>query len=92
METLYRIFKKYEISSNSTQYLMASFHSKPVRLMSDVCLLDFYIFNFFFRTAGPILTKVGTNDPWAKGIQNCTNEGHPPPSPRGDNNERVKIY
>jgi hypothetical protein len=28
-----------------------------------VCLLDFYIFNFFFRTAGPILTKVGTNHP-----------------------------
>jgi hypothetical protein len=30
---------------------------------SDVCLLDFYIFNFFSRTAGPILAKVGTNDP-----------------------------
>jgi hypothetical protein len=30
---------------------------------SDVCLLDFYNFNFFFRTAGPILTKVGTNHP-----------------------------
>jgi hypothetical protein len=30
---------------------------------SDVFLLDFYIFNFFFRTAGPILTKVGTNHP-----------------------------
>jgi hypothetical protein len=26
-------------------------------------LLDFYIFNFFSRTAGPILTKVGTNHP-----------------------------
>jgi hypothetical protein len=30
---------------------------------SDVCLLDFYIFNFFFRTTGPIFTKVGTNHP-----------------------------
>jgi hypothetical protein len=30
---------------------------------SDVCLLDFCIFNFFFRTAWPILTKVGTNHP-----------------------------
>jgi hypothetical protein len=29
---------------------------------SDVCLVDFYIFNFF-RTSGPILTKVGTNHP-----------------------------
>jgi hypothetical protein len=27
----------------------------------DVCLLDLYIFNFFSRTAWPILTKVGTN-------------------------------
>jgi hypothetical protein len=32
-------------------------------LTSNVCLLDFYIFNFFSRTAGPILTKVGTNHP-----------------------------
>ena len=30
---------------------------------SDVCLLDFYIFDFFFRTAGPVVTKVGTNHP-----------------------------
>jgi hypothetical protein len=30
---------------------------------SDVCLIDFYIFNFFSRTAGPILTKDGTNLP-----------------------------
>jgi hypothetical protein len=30
---------------------------------SGVCLLDIYIFNFFSRTAGPIVTKVGTNQP-----------------------------
>jgi hypothetical protein len=47
--------------------------------------------HFFFRTAWPISTKVGTNHPYAKRIQNCTNEAHPP-SPRGDNSERVKIY
>jgi hypothetical protein len=40
----------------------------------SVCLLEFYIFDFFTRTAGPILTKVGINHPKAKGIQNCTNE------------------
>jgi hypothetical protein len=39
------------------------FWSPVVRLMCDACLLDFYIFNFFFRTAGPILTKLGTNHP-----------------------------
>jgi hypothetical protein len=61
-----------------------------VRRLS-VCLLNIYIFNFFFRTAGPILTRLGTKHPWAKGIQNCTDEGQPP-SPRGDNSERVKIH
>jgi hypothetical protein len=64
---------------------------RPSVRPSDVCLLDFYIFNFFSRTAGPILTKVSTNHPYAKRIQNCTNEGQSP-SPRGDNSERVKIY
>jgi hypothetical protein len=46
---------------------------------------------FFSRTTGPILTRLGTKHPWAKGIQNCTNEGQPP-SPRGDNSKRVKIH
>jgi hypothetical protein len=57
----------------------------------SVCLLNIYIFDFFFRTAGPILTRLGTKHPWAKDIQNCTNEGQPL-SPRGDNSERVKIH
>jgi hypothetical protein len=52
--------------------LSASFFSSPElkaqvsysdRLLSVICLLDFYIFDFFSRTAGPIVTKVGTNDP-----------------------------
>jgi presenilin-like A22 family membrane protease len=34
-----------------------------VCLTSGICLLDFYIFDFFSRTAGPIVTKVGTNHP-----------------------------
>ena len=58
----------------------------------SVCLsVNFYIFDFFSRTAGPILTKLGTNHPWGEGIQVCSNEGDCP-SPRGDNSERVKIH
>jgi hypothetical protein len=34
------------------------------RLLSIVCQLDFYIFDFFSRTVEPILTKLGTNHPW----------------------------
>jgi hypothetical protein len=45
----------------------------------------------FSRTIGPILTKLGTNYPWMKGIQICSKKGDSP-SPRGDNSERVKIH
>jgi hypothetical protein len=45
----------------------------------------------FFRNTGPILTRLGTNHSWAKGIQDCSKEGVSP-SPRGDNSERVKIH
>jgi hypothetical protein len=69
-----------------------SFSDRPLSVVClSVCLLNIYIFNFFFRTAGPILTRLGTTHPWAKGIQNYTNEGQPP-SPRGDNSERVQIH
>jgi hypothetical protein len=44
----------------------------------------------FSRITGPIFTRLGTNHPWRKGIQFCSNEGDSP-SPRGDNSERVKI-
>jgi hypothetical protein len=50
--------------------------------------VNFYIFDFFSRTTGPILTKVGTNHPWGEGILNCSNEGDCS-SPRGDNHKRV---
>jgi hypothetical protein len=45
---------------------------------------------FFSRTIGTILTRLGTNYLWVKGIQICSKDGDSP-SPRGDNNERVKI-
>jgi hypothetical protein len=46
---------------------------------------------FFSRTIGPILTRLGTNYPWVKGIQICSKEGDSP-SRRGDNSERIKIH
>jgi hypothetical protein len=47
---------------------------------------------FFSRTTGPILTRLGTNQPWREGIQVCSKEGNCP-SPRGDySSERVKIH
>ena len=36
---------------------------------------------FFFRTTGPISTKLVTKHSWVKGIQVCSNEG-PSPFPR----------
>jgi hypothetical protein len=39
------------------------------RLLSAVCLsVNFYIFDFFSRTTGPILTKLGTNHPGGRGF------------------------
>jgi hypothetical protein len=68
--------------------LIAFFPS--VRL--SVCLsVNFYIFDFFSKTTGPILTKLGTNHPWGEGFQVCSNEKDCL-SPRGDNSERVKMH
>jgi hypothetical protein len=62
------------------------------RLLSVVRLsVNFYIFDFFSRTAGPILTKLGINHPWGEGVQICSNEGDCP-SRRGDNSETVKLH
>jgi hypothetical protein len=33
--------------------------------------VNFYIFDFFSRTTGPISTRRGTNHPWVEGIQVC---------------------
>jgi hypothetical protein len=45
----------------------------------------------FARTAGPILTRFGTNHFWVKRIQVFSKEGDSP-SPRGDNSERIKMH
>jgi hypothetical protein len=44
----------------------------------------------FSRTIGLILTRLGTNCPWLKGIKICLKEGDGP-FPKGDNSKRVKI-
>ena len=46
---------------------------------------------FFFRTTVSISTKLGTEHPWVKEIQVCSNEG-PRSFPRGDNYEIVKKH
>jgi hypothetical protein len=61
-------------------------------LLSVVRLsVNFHIFDFFSRTTGPILTRLGTNHLWGEGILNSSNEGDCPSS-RGDNSKRVKIF
>jgi hypothetical protein len=56
--------------------------------------VNFYILDFFSRTTGPILTRLGTNHPWEKGIKVYSNEGERLSrlSPRGDNSKRVKVH
>jgi hypothetical protein len=37
--------------------------------------VKFYIFDFFSRTTGPILTKLGTNHPWGRGFKSLQING-----------------
>jgi hypothetical protein len=46
---------------------------------------------FFSRTIGPILTRLGTNHPWVKGIQVCSKKWDSL-SPKGDNSKKVKMH
>ena len=50
----------------------------------------FFLRIFIFRTSRPNSIKLGTNYPWMKGIQVCSNKG-PGPLQRGDNHKNVKI-
>jgi hypothetical protein len=45
---------------------------------------------FFSRSSRPIIIKLGTNHPYVKGIQNCTNQGLGPMQ-RGDNHKNAKM-
>jgi hypothetical protein len=53
--------------------------------------VNFYIFDFFSRTTGPISTRLGTDHPLGEGFQVCSNEGDRSSS-RGDNSKRVKTH
>jgi hypothetical protein len=46
---------------------------------------------FFSRTTWPILTRLGTNDPWRERIQVSLKEGDSL-SPKGDISKRVKKH
>jgi hypothetical protein len=46
---------------------------------------------FFSRTTGPILTRLGTDHLYVKGIQFSLNEGDSP-STRGYYSKRLKIH
>jgi hypothetical protein len=78
------------VFSSSELFLSPVVWCQSVRLSVNFYIFDFFIFNFFSRTTGPILTRLGTNHPWVEGIQVCSNEGDIP-SPKGDNSKRVKI-
>jgi hypothetical protein len=98
---------KQLISFNNTKFIehFMVFSSPELAILiarcpSSVCLsvclsvrlsVNFYIFDFFSRTTGPILTKLDTNHPWVKGIQVSSNEWDST-SPKGDNSKRVKIH
>jgi hypothetical protein len=50
--------------------------STAVPMICRKCKNGMGSFKFFlFRTTGPILTRLGTNHPWGKGIQVCSDEG-----------------
>jgi hypothetical protein len=48
------------------------------------------ILKIFSRTSRPNSIKLGTNYPWVKRIQVCSNKG-PGPLQRGDNHKNVKM-
>jgi hypothetical protein len=80
---MHAIFRSPESSSEL-------FWSPVVRQPSVCPSVNFYIFDFFSRTIGPILIKLGTNHSWVEGISVSSNK-RDSPSPRGDDSKRVKI-
>jgi hypothetical protein len=47
-----------------------SYSDRLLSILPSVCLsVNFYIFDFFSRTTGPILTKLGTNHPRGRGFK-----------------------
>jgi hypothetical protein len=52
---------------------------------------EFDLYQVWFGSSEPILTEVGANYSYVKGIQNSSKEGQPL-SPRGDYSKRVKVH
>jgi hypothetical protein len=76
---------------SSSPELKAQVNYSDHRLSIVRLSVNFYIFDFFSRNTQPISTGLGTDHPWGKGFQVCSNEGDCP-SPRGDNSKRVKMH
>jgi hypothetical protein len=55
--------KSYYIFS-SPELAQVSFSDHPASVCLSVLSVNFYIFDFFSRTIGPIPTRLGTNHPW----------------------------
>jgi hypothetical protein len=71
--------------------LFSSARELTDRLLSVPLPVNFYIFDFIFRTMGPVLTRLGTIYPWGERIQVYSNEGEQP-SPMGDKSKTVNIH
>jgi hypothetical protein len=90
------VLLKFELFSSPELQAQVSYSDRPLSVIRlsvrlSVCLsVNLYIFDFFSRTTGPILTSLGKNHPWGEGILNCSIEGDCL-SPSGDNSKRVKI-
>jgi hypothetical protein len=65
------IFKIYVTGVFSSPELRAvSYSDRPLSVVRPSVRLsvNFYIFDFFSRTTGPILTRLRTNHPWGRGF------------------------
>ena len=55
---------------SSSPELKAQVSCSDCAFLSSVRLsVNFYIFDFFSRTTGPILSRLGTNHPWGRGFR-----------------------
>jgi hypothetical protein len=88
---LHSYHKYNHIFSSPELKAQVSFSDRLLSICLSIRLcVNFYIFDFF-RTNGPILSRLGGNHPWGEGILNCSNEGDCLSS-RRDNSKRVKIH
>jgi hypothetical protein len=72
---VFRVFSspelKAQVSYSDRPLSVIRLSVRPSVRLSVRLSVNFYIFDFFSRTTGPILTRLGTNHPWGEGILNC---------------------